>query len=631
MPETNARIKVCHDTAANFKTNNPTLLVGEWALETDTKKMKIGDGSTAYNALPYSTAEDSDEWIKPDDWIDIRSGALPNSIYFLVAHSVPTESSGTYSVSTYPFFQMQVYTNDSSSYDIYIDGIKFGTFSSGTNTVLDWGVLYTNKTIISGFDIAYPSTMVSHVIRVTPSVSDAVINRIFCTSSLSSNLGVLWSHLSIKNKIGLANFMSRGISTVARADSLEAVTASDNKIFLSGSSYATFAHCGSLKKIPVFDASSVASDGLNGMFFNCTSLKKIVIDNLAKNVSCNNFVSNCYNLKNIELTGDFSPFHLTNQPSFDNCLDLQKLPPLDFSSYIGSRIGNRIKNIEPTILDMNSAANLMSHSFGATQNDRLDCIKGLTVSPEAPFDSNTSPQLNVSYTGLSRAALVNLFKSMPYNVGYTVVGSPTIVDGVASGFSTENKLTLPNSPVGSSLDGLEFGTKFTTTASSVYQAAILWTSYGGTGFLGVLNNNKLHCSLGRPNSSSSHAIEILSDVMITNDTYYWLRLKCDNGVAVFDYSTDGISYTSIGQAEYSGLNITNTFGLGSPKGSGSFGVFQGSIDLNSTYIKVNGIPWFTGKEAMTKTCSVVGCTGTADLTQDDKNIALNKGWELTVA
>ena len=53
-------------------------------------------------------------------------------------------------------------------------------------------------------------------------------------------------------------------------------------------------------------------------------------------------------------------------------------------------------------------------------------------------------------------------------------------------------------------------------------------------------------------------------------------------------------------------------------------------DLNETYIKVNGVPWFTGKPAMTKTCSIVGATGTADLTQEDKNIILNKGWSLTV-
>ena len=34
---------------------------------------------------------------------------------------------------------------------------------------------------------------------------------------------------------------------------------------------------------------------------------------------------------------------------------------------------------------------------------------------------------------------------------------------------------------------------------------------------------------------------------------------------------------------------------------------------------------------MTKTISVVGCTGTADLTADDKAIATNKCWSLTLS
>jgi len=47
------------DTAANWTSANPTLAQGELALETDTAKYKIGDGSTAWNSLaytPWSTA-----------------------------------------------------------------------------------------------------------------------------------------------------------------------------------------------------------------------------------------------------------------------------------------------------------------------------------------------------------------------------------------------------------------------------------------------------------------------------------------------------------------------------------------------------------------------------------------------
>ena len=41
------------DTAAGWTSANPTLLSGEFGVETDTNKVKIGDGSTAWNALAY--------------------------------------------------------------------------------------------------------------------------------------------------------------------------------------------------------------------------------------------------------------------------------------------------------------------------------------------------------------------------------------------------------------------------------------------------------------------------------------------------------------------------------------------------------------------------------------------------
>ena len=44
------------DTAANWTAANPTLASGEVALETDTRKFKIGDGSTAWNSLNYYCA-----------------------------------------------------------------------------------------------------------------------------------------------------------------------------------------------------------------------------------------------------------------------------------------------------------------------------------------------------------------------------------------------------------------------------------------------------------------------------------------------------------------------------------------------------------------------------------------------
>lgn len=47
------KIQLRHDTSTNWTTYNPILLEGEVGVETDTNKMKIGDGTTVYNSLDY--------------------------------------------------------------------------------------------------------------------------------------------------------------------------------------------------------------------------------------------------------------------------------------------------------------------------------------------------------------------------------------------------------------------------------------------------------------------------------------------------------------------------------------------------------------------------------------------------
>jgi len=52
------QIQMRRDTAANWTSGNPTLAAGELGLETDTKKIKMGDGSTAWTSLAYFVHEE---------------------------------------------------------------------------------------------------------------------------------------------------------------------------------------------------------------------------------------------------------------------------------------------------------------------------------------------------------------------------------------------------------------------------------------------------------------------------------------------------------------------------------------------------------------------------------------------
>lgn len=46
-------IQIRRDTASNWTSANPILAQGELGAETDTSKIKIGDGSTAWTSLGY--------------------------------------------------------------------------------------------------------------------------------------------------------------------------------------------------------------------------------------------------------------------------------------------------------------------------------------------------------------------------------------------------------------------------------------------------------------------------------------------------------------------------------------------------------------------------------------------------
>lgn len=49
------QIQLRRGTAAEWTSGDPTLAVGEMGVETDTGKIKVGDGSTAWTSLGYTT------------------------------------------------------------------------------------------------------------------------------------------------------------------------------------------------------------------------------------------------------------------------------------------------------------------------------------------------------------------------------------------------------------------------------------------------------------------------------------------------------------------------------------------------------------------------------------------------
>ena len=52
-----ARQRQKYDTSTNWASKNPVLLAGELGIESDTKKMKVGDGVTNWNTLDYISVD----------------------------------------------------------------------------------------------------------------------------------------------------------------------------------------------------------------------------------------------------------------------------------------------------------------------------------------------------------------------------------------------------------------------------------------------------------------------------------------------------------------------------------------------------------------------------------------------
>ena len=81
MAQTNVTFRLRRDTSANWRTTNSTLSAGEPGIETDTGRIKIGNGSTSWNSLPYveaygnNTINILDYGARPD----YVSGAIPGT------------------------------------------------------------------------------------------------------------------------------------------------------------------------------------------------------------------------------------------------------------------------------------------------------------------------------------------------------------------------------------------------------------------------------------------------------------------------------------------------------------------------------------------------------------------------
>lgn len=186
-------------------------------------------------------------------------------------------------------------------------------------------------------------------------------------------------------------------------------------------------------------------------------------------------------------------------------------------------------------------------------------------------------------------------------VGYTVVGSPTITDGVVSGFSSANYLYLPSAPSWRNIDVLETFTTFTTSTMNTLQIVMGSRYSQATCCVEITSANKPLFRITYSDSGGTTKYkETTINYVLSANTKYKVKNYFNKQTLVIKselYDENGImlaSESSSLASDYTFIANINDFWYGyNPQG----GTFNGSIDLNNTYIKINNKLWFNGQQA----------------------------------
>lgn len=535
------------------------------------------------------------DYTQPVDWFDIRTDCPKNSIALYVAH--PEDYSS--------YDNLGFTANCSGGYKVYIDGVQYGsTYTSGSKCSIVW----SSANITTGRSILTPTNLIAHKVWVVPATAGNNITAFKCDRVAASGTeyqGVLWAHFNIDNAINL----NKAFGSISPADHLNQImmscTAKNNILRVITNIQQCFRYCQSLEYIPVIQGNN-ASLGCNYAFSNCYKLKNITIKNIKPSyATC--ILQNCRAVKKV---------------IFDNC---------DFSALTSvAEFISQAAQLTNLSLDFSNSNSMTAISCIGTSEYFMGGFKGLRVSNEAPFDNNTSPKVNVSYTGMDRAALVQLFNDLPYNVGYTTVGSPTINNGVLSDTSGSNFLSItPSTLKYDSNSNIEFYSRFQfdeNLTGITPSFSMLYSNVYHNRILSVAKSGNLIYPSSQPVYGSGAAVEFYSYNMQPN-TWYRQKLVGNNGTWTMTLYDDNGNVIGSASKDFTFSEVEATFFVGGVHVTGTSTLSK--IDLNNTYIKVNGITWFRGQPAMTKTINCSYCTGTGALTNEDKAIVSNKNWNLT--
>jgi len=183
-------------------------------------------------------------------------------------------------------------------------------------------------------------------------------------------------------------------------------------------------------------------------------------------------------------------------------------------------------------------------------------------------------------------------------VNYTVVGSPTIVDGIASGFFSGNYLQISQTYNATNNKNVEIyvRAKMPTTFSSSFNP-ILTSENVGYWTISSYTNALFTIRMGYSNGTGLTFNDMYIRGGIQPDTWYRFKITGNNGIWRAEIYSDSGTLLNSSDKDWTSKTVSANYTL-YIQCTDSTRTYSGSIDLNETYIKVNNSLWF-GKEDWT--------------------------------
>ena len=327
---------------------------------------------------------------KPSTWPDIRKSASDGHIYLLCDTRYP----------------IGFVASATGGYSVRIDGINYGNYNSEEQfSMSDWSTYSTTN----GYVIDYPTGATkAHIIDIYPQTENENITAFHCARVATSGAeeqGLLWAHFNISNAINLTSLLYT--DSKYNNKKCMAITAKNNVLKVSGirvmCKYALV-----LEYLPEINYGGLTFNS-NTSFSFINNSKKITLKNGIASLAVEMFLKN-YALEQIK--GDIVITAGAN--TFTDCRALKAFPNLDFTNSTNlNDFATNMPALQDTVLDTRAGTKITKLGCYGTSTYFMSGLKGLRISNEAPFDNATAPQINVSYTGLDRQALVQLFNDLP--------------------------------------------------------------------------------------------------------------------------------------------------------------------------------------------------------------------------